>query len=189
MCKNILVTDKMDTVCVHFKYGYCKFGEKCRKYHNTIICHDESCEERTCQKRHPKKCHYFQRYSMCKFGDYCLYDHEERGHSSTENREDSKYNDLIAEVDALKKVVKELEEIVKNLTSKVNLNSHSTLNIDADGCILLECDQCGRTFRTKNGLTKHTTIHEGIPQVDGNITVNSESDESIINEESEEKLM
>ena len=46
-------------VCKHFKYGFCKFGEKCNKQHLKEICQTEDCNLKTCSKRHPKICKFF----------------------------------------------------------------------------------------------------------------------------------
>ena len=49
-------------VCKHFKFGFCKFGEKCKKQHLKEICQTEDCNLKTCNKRHPKICKFFSLY-------------------------------------------------------------------------------------------------------------------------------
>ena len=52
-----------------------KFGNTCRYQHSDIICDNCKCEIKTCERRHPRKCSYFERFSRCKFGVFCKYSH------------------------------------------------------------------------------------------------------------------
>ena len=63
------------TVCKFNKFGYCRYGNSCQHRHIDIICDINSCEILSCEKRHPKKCRYWQDYGRCKFGSYCSYLH------------------------------------------------------------------------------------------------------------------
>ena len=65
----------MATVCLHFKFGYCRFRDNCRLNHDDALCDDEQCDITSCSKRHPKVCRYFTFFDRCKFGDYCRYRH------------------------------------------------------------------------------------------------------------------
>ena len=56
-------------VCKHFKFGFCKFGEKCHKQHLKETCQTKDCHVKTCNKRHPRICKYFTVNQLCKFGD------------------------------------------------------------------------------------------------------------------------
>ena len=62
-------------ICKYFKYGHCKFQERCHKKHVETICDKEDCEIKECCLRHPRHCRYFQNYGKCKFL-YCSYKHE-----------------------------------------------------------------------------------------------------------------
>ena len=66
----------MSTVCLHFKFGFCRFRETCRFIHNDDLCQDDQCDVFSCSKRHPKQCRYFKDFNRCKYGDYCSYKHE-----------------------------------------------------------------------------------------------------------------
>ena len=62
-----------ENVCTFSKFGYCKFGKKCRN----DICAFNYCDKvKFCKKRHPRKCYYFCAYGYCKFGCDCQFKHE-----------------------------------------------------------------------------------------------------------------
>ena len=64
-------------VCSFFKFGYCKYGERCRNIHVKEKCGQENCVIENCRLRHPKSCKFFLLYLNCKFGDYCHFEHTE----------------------------------------------------------------------------------------------------------------
>ena len=49
-----------NTVCFHFKFGYCKHGDHCRKRHVKDKCEKQECDPRTCDQRHPQYEHVFR---------------------------------------------------------------------------------------------------------------------------------
>ena len=55
--------------------GYCKFGEKCRKYHINEICSEKTCDITSCNQRHSRARKYFKNYGRCKFSP-CAFKHE-----------------------------------------------------------------------------------------------------------------
>ena len=63
------------TVCNYFKYGYCKFVDKCNYLHVQKICDIDSCDVKLCNMRHPKLCKFYREYGRCKFGEWCAYRH------------------------------------------------------------------------------------------------------------------
>ena len=57
--KKLLKMDMSDKKCVHFNSGYCKFNDKgCKFFHPTESCSENSCSDKKCNKRHPRKCKY-----------------------------------------------------------------------------------------------------------------------------------
>ena len=90
-------------MCIHYKLGFCKHGDHCRKIHYPTKCERKECDATKCEKRHPRECRYFRDYKRCKFGDYCLYDH-------------SVYLDPILE--ELKLVKERLEVVEKEIEEK-----------------------------------------------------------------------
>ena len=92
-------------ICRYNKFGFCKFGEFCRKRHISEKCIESSCEISSCNFRHPKICKYFREFRRCKFGEYCYFDHKESGSELLEKR----VNDLIIKVEKLEKKLEEKE--------------------------------------------------------------------------------
>ena len=93
----MVLEENIQKVCDHNKYGFCKFSNRRRQKHIDIKCENQTCEIKTCFKRHPKECRYYRSYGRCKFGIYCLYEHiNER-------------NDLREEVDNIKVSLRVLE--------------------------------------------------------------------------------
>ena len=61
--------------CSYFNSGYCKFTRKengCKYYHPTEACTKTKCNNKSCDKRHPKKCRHGD---QCRFRTRCLYKH------------------------------------------------------------------------------------------------------------------
>ena len=73
---NVTLVSGDTHVCKHYKFGFCKFGEKCHKQHLKETCQTEDCNLKTCHKRHPKICKFFSVNQVCKFGDACCYKHK-----------------------------------------------------------------------------------------------------------------
>ena len=63
-------------VCYYNKFGFCKHGKHCFRYHENKNCENVNCEVLECTLRHPKKCLFFSQFHYCKFGVYCRYSHE-----------------------------------------------------------------------------------------------------------------
>ena len=66
-------------VCVHSKFGYCKYKSNCKKIHFAQICEDfDKCKNiQTCKLRHPKRCKKFAD-GCCRFADTCEYHHQDQ---------------------------------------------------------------------------------------------------------------
>ena len=80
-----------ENVCRYNKFGYCKFGEVCRKFHNDELCEDTSCDPLMCQKRHPRECKYYRNFKICKFNP-CKFSH-------VLITDDGKFKDIVEKVD------------------------------------------------------------------------------------------
>ena len=95
----------MDQICFRNKYGYCKFGNTCRRKHNNNICENDNCEKWNCEKRHPKECWWFYTYQRCRFSN-CSYKH-------------TKKTDLKEEVIEINKKLRAVEEEIKKKESEI----------------------------------------------------------------------
>jgi hypothetical protein len=100
-------------VCRYNKFGYCKFGEVCRKQHVDELCDDSSCDPLNCIKRHPKECKYYSNYKRCKFNP-CKF-----LHLKNENYDEK-----------LKEISKKQETIEENLQEKINIINLKIKEID-----------------------------------------------------------
>ena len=106
----------LETLCLHNKFGYCKFSETCRKFHMKEICQIERCEVQECLKRHPKICKYYEQYQRCKFGEFCAYSHR----SINENVQTSELiSDLSSRIGVLERKIEDKDREINDLNEKV----------------------------------------------------------------------
>ena len=85
-----------------------------KKHHENELCHKESCDQRSCRKRHPKVCKYFSQGNICKFGKDCGYDHKE----NDKNVKLDQFNLLVKETINMKAEIEVLKNNIANLASK-----------------------------------------------------------------------
>ena len=103
-------------ICKYNKFGYCKFGEKCRKQHNKEVCLEQSCGISQCNLRHPKVCKYYRNYGRCKFFPFA-FKHEDPGQNSEiVDKEIKTLNDKLL---ALEKAIICKNEEIEELTTKI----------------------------------------------------------------------
>ena len=107
-------------VCIYFKYGHCKYKNKCRNNHIEDLCDTDNCDGRSCDKRHPKACRYFEIFGRCKYNP-CSYSHVAGSlvHDKLGNLE-SLINVMKHEIDVLKQSLKMNEEKTKKLEFQVS---------------------------------------------------------------------
>ena len=104
--------------CKFNKFGFCKFGNECRKKHFDTICEHNFCENvKSWEKRHPRNCYYFFAYGYCKFGVDCQFKH---GKESSKVTHANKEQNLLEKNEALKKEIIEITK--KNEELKVHLD-------------------------------------------------------------------
>ena len=107
-------------VCRYFKFGHCKFADKCRLLHVKEVCETLSCAVWSCNLRHPRACKYFQEYNRCKFSDYCSYIHkEQRKQINPVDKVSNK--EIMEKLDNLTENVREKENIIIQLAEKVRV--------------------------------------------------------------------
>ena len=110
------------TICLHFKFGHCRYGEKCRLQHVSSLCEDNTCEIEHCRHRHPRQCLYFTQYGRCKFGLYCSYSHvikaDDQGYASQFKQEIS---NLTERISAMERHIDEKESRMKLLETEVEI--------------------------------------------------------------------
>ena len=84
-----------------FTQQICKFSDKCRNKHVTIVCDDENCKIDSCEKRHPKQFRFQRDFGRCKFAKCCSFDHR-------------KHKDIRDMNDVIEELKKKIETIEKN---------------------------------------------------------------------------
>ena len=73
-------------ICLYYKFGYCKYNDKCKKEHVEALCENDSCLIFNCDKRHPKCCNFQREFGRCKYLTYCKYDHRKPRHIREVNK-------------------------------------------------------------------------------------------------------
>ena len=84
-----------------------------KKHHENELCQKESCDQRSCRKRHPKVCKYFSQGNICKFGKDCGYDHKE----NDKNVKLDQFNLLVKETNNMKAEIEVLKNTIATLAS------------------------------------------------------------------------
>ena len=93
----------VESQCKFFKFGFCKFEDRCRERHVIEKCPDPRCTVLNCPLRHPRPCKYFRMFQNCKFGDHCAYEHQ-----------------LCPIVEHLKEEIGKLKAVVEEKNEEVN---------------------------------------------------------------------
>ena len=106
------------SVCKFFQTGYCKFKMTCIKKHVTTLCDDKMCNQKGCEKRHPRRCKYLIRYGNCKLGSICAYSHDNQNSKRENERLEKKMDELLDKTNKKDEIIKELLNDVKILIKK-----------------------------------------------------------------------
>ena len=114
-------------VCVNFKFGFCKYGVRCRRKHINIKCENQECDIVNCERRHPYECRFYRDFKRCKFGNYCMYDHIDHIDPVMEELKLVKIK-----LDLIEKEIKEKNKDIKLVLEKLDklLLSKATLGFD-----------------------------------------------------------
>ena len=104
-------------VCRYFKFGFCKFTDKCKFMHVKELCGNSSCEISCCNLRHPKICKFFRDYNRCKFGEWCSFKHvTENSITNATSTEEIK-----KDIENLQKIINEKDEVINVLAEKIKV--------------------------------------------------------------------
>ena len=101
-------------VCRYFKFGFCKYTDRCKFMHVQELCGNPTCDIRTCKLRHPRICKYYRDYKRCKFSEYCAFKHIE---SNTQNSESTE--NILEKIDNLTRVIEEKDIMINKLLEKM----------------------------------------------------------------------
>ena len=98
-------------VCRYWKFGHCKFVERCRLMHVNEVCRNPECEIKTCNMRHPRISTYFRDYRRCKFGEYYSFKNEENNLANM--------SDLDKYLERQDNKIEELEKKINDMGEKI----------------------------------------------------------------------
>ena len=108
--------------CSYHKYGHCKEGVKCEKYHSKKVCKDINCDVKSCNDRHPRPCSFYS-LGVCKFSKDCSFSHKKVEDVNSLRKEltelRSKYGSAIQQVEKQDKIINVLRDQVNNLQGEV----------------------------------------------------------------------
>ena len=101
-------------LCLRNKFGFCKFNQLCKFRHNNEKCDTRNCDEKKCEKRHPRECWWYNKYNRCKFA-YCAYSHKEKNDFKSkieelERKIDQKNNEINAQIKKISEIESRLKE-------------------------------------------------------------------------------
>ena len=116
-------------VCQYYQTGFCKFGQNCRKMHQSIICQQKhDFKSLGCTLRHPKTCRSYEREGTCKFKEDCAYKHQKSQRPETVSSNQQEILNLQQEMSQMKSLIKLmsdtilfLAETIENIT-KTNIH-------------------------------------------------------------------
>ena len=143
-------------VCRYFKFGFCRYMDKCRFKHVKELCENHDCEVISCSLRHPKICRFYRDYNRCKFGEWCYFKHVEKIENSKE---------IFDKLKALEKLVEEKDSLITILANKIKIIEETIfVNKETDVAVtenliveaeIFKCDNCEFESNSKKGLHIH----------------------------------
>jgi len=145
----------MATVCLSYKYGYCKFRNNCEKIHLKDKCENPQCNGYKCDNRHPRECFFFKNFGRCKFGTYCYYTHSE----TKEIKLEEEVNMLKAEIVSLTNNVNKLQAKMETLISEIKDKISDRIQVESE--------------------EKDENMEQFEPEEDGNITMEAKQDKEV----------
>ena len=104
-------------VCFFNKYGFCKYSDKCRKYHEKELCEKSNCEIRECSFRHPRICKFFRDWGFCKFGEWCMFSHKNNKNNAVKNDEVKKLERKLKDIEL--ELEKQNEKLILKFQRKI----------------------------------------------------------------------
>ena len=105
-------------ICFFNKYGFCKFLERCRRYHEDKLCENSECEIRECQQRHPKIWKYFRNFGFCKFSEWCKFSHKvsiETEKTNNQKKMEEKIKTMEMDIQKKNEKIEKLENEIQNI--------------------------------------------------------------------------
>ena len=117
-------------ICPHHKYGHCKQGLECDKYHSKRVCKDFNCDVKSCNDRHPRPCTFYS-LGVCKFSKDCSFSHKKAEDINSLRKEVSEFRSKYAS--AIQQVKKQ-DSIISILREQINALQGEVMNIMKNMC-------------------------------------------------------
>ena len=153
-------SQKLETCSFH-KYGHCKLGDECDKYHSKKVCSIINCDVKSCNDRHPRPCAFFS-LKVCKFPKDCSFSHKKVEDINSLRKDLSdmkcKYGSVIRTVEKQDKIINILRDQVNTLQGEV-LNMMKNMS-DFE----IECNETGKPLHQE--LKSQGNV-EDVMDVDG----------------------
>lgn len=147
------------SVCSFNKFGYCKFGEVCRKKHVKELCELTSCDGKSCPQRHPRECKFLRNIGYCKFGEWCQFSHILKKDPDLENLKKENLS-ILTKLEQLEKLLFEKDKQIESI-----IESIGELNKIKKGPAKksFKCTKCDFESNSQTGLKvhdkkKHTSV-------------------------------
>ena len=109
----------VQSVCHFNKYGFCRFGRNCFRYHEDKICENESCKVFECKLRHPRKCRYFENYFYCKFGTFCKFSHGKINEGKSIKLLEKEIEGVKKDIQKKDKEIQEINDQIEHLEERI----------------------------------------------------------------------
>ena len=146
-------------LCQHNKFGYCKFGSKCRNIHIDTVCDRNDCDMEKCTSRHPRPCFYFMQYGRCKFFP-CSYSHEMKQKKENFRNIRNRDYEIQTTIGHFKELIAKFEILIEQFSVKakqdVEIDEVKIKEINA-----FKCDKCNFSSNRENGLQIHSLRKHG----------------------------
>ena len=166
-------------VCRYYKFGHCKFADKCRQFHVSEECENSYCDIISFNLRHPRPCNFFRDYKRCKFSEWCSYKHIENNDSNevsykemleklanlSENiiKRNEKINKFAEKIEILENKTNKKDEEIRKLTDRLKVLEESIGKIDTHNEVhekedketdkeIYKCENCSFETVHKNDL-------------------------------------
>ena len=127
------------------------------------ICSNNGCETRVCSLRHPKSCRYFHEMQYCKFGEWCLFNHENGkgfGINTALEKVDSKIVILENESKKLRENLAEKDATIKNVEEKLDVLEKKLEDVttEMEYCASAACMLAEEIWQIAEGFVEVTVI-------------------------------
>ena len=128
----------MENICLYNKFRHCKYQETCRRQHLREICELPLCENKSCMRRHPRACKFFENYERCKFGSFCSFSHKTSESGLAAPTNNVEISEMKTRLDTLEETARQHETEIRILNEKVKDVEQRNVELETELKIVLE---------------------------------------------------